>query len=257
MASLFKGEVIDSFIQKNWDSGFSLLTERCMAYHLCEWLTYDSAAIDREAPPTLILRNVVLRRPLVHFPVGTQFTEVSFNACGVLSLNIFAPIPHIVDLPGYNYLGRYVMDIGGHLHDSLFGLFGFCYTTSAADNTSVTTNGFYVKEGVAHEKTGLYPTDQRLHNIVFDLIGGNFSIGNPAINHPLRLKLFLREQSIPTGHLMAEYRNGHITKDEYRDTVDRRVHFKFDVKNPPQLEDGAKSPYTLDTSGFAVVELVT
>ncbi len=225
-----------------------------MAY-LYEWFTYESIAVDGEAPPTLIIRNAILQRPLVHFPIGTQFTEVSFNACGVLRLNIFAPISRVVDLPGYNYLGRYAMDIGGHLHDSLFGLFGFCYTTSADDNTTVTTSGFAVEECTSHENTGLYPAGKELHNVMFDLVGGRFTATDPVIHLPLRLKLFLREQSIPTGHLMTEYRAGHIGKYEYHDTINRRLHFKFDVENPPELEDEAKSPYILDDSGFAVIDL--
>ncbi len=185
----------------------------------------------------IVLRDCELAKPLVHFPKGTLFKQITLNECNIFSLNIYEKgNHHIFEPDGYNYFGRYAIIIDGKRFEELLGYLGVGYIPGLKRRKA--QGGFCFPVLKCHEKTGLYPSDTIIKDAEFDFLKGIFTgiVDNKFIKHDLRIDLRLKPEYIPSNYLKEALDKGSIDKSEYKDKVERRKDFKFDVKNPPHIQ---------------------
>lgn len=212
-------------------------------YYLKDWFDYKSfrcktgkmrsVELNFQKDSYVEFVDCTLKITFVHFPVGTKLKYIFINSHGVMKFNIEGTQKHLFDYTGYNYLGYCNIMIDNNIYPEIFSYHGFCYRSNPI---KVTEEGaFKIKTITCHDHTKIYEKDKQFTNATFDFIAGKLKIPN-VTEHDLRIKLFLKLDSIPLKSLKSEAEKGHITQQEYDSTTRHRTERKFDVENPLYLQ---------------------
>ena len=200
-------------------------------YNLEEWFSYSSIIHYRDdVCYWIVFKNCQLKQDIAQFKKDTMFTFIKFNENGVIKFNIYDKNrPGLFEEPGYNYLGRWLINIDNNIYTSLLGYWGFCY----GQTEKAIEGGFRLRNCKAHERTPKLFKNEFIDELRLRFDKNTLDINEHHLN--FQIKLILLPESIRTSYLESELEKRHITEHEYNDTKSRRKSFKFDVELPEHI----------------------
>ncbi len=205
-----------------------------------EWFDYETiTSIDHHSLPAIAFHRCILKRRLVHLPVGTRFESLIINYCGVFEATI------LDEGQVYLYMGKVTLMIAGYRFEELVGYSGVVY---AINRPQVTEGKIVFQKCFSREDSKLYQRDTQMSHIVYDFAQSTFSSSSPPQTHPMMVNFVLGLSSTPTAYL---HRDARLSITEHRAELERRRRFGWTGTNPKYLENEAVCPYDIDVDGFA------
>lgn len=199
-------------------------------------------------PQILRLKNCVLKKPLMQFPVGTKFDEIALNENNVMYFYIYdAKRQHALDRPGYEYLGHWSIMLQFGEGEGQEITAKNIYTVLYRKETQATQKGFEFEECTAACDIGPLKEGTAFENATFDIVNGAFSItttDSGAFGGRMLIRFNLNAREIALDYLDKAVEEGMIAE---RDCEERkRIGYKMEMPNP--LPCSTSSSHSLSTT---------
>ena len=178
-----------------------------------------------------------LLRGICHIPEGTQLSRLVVYDSSVINFNIDSLPLHKNHPRTYNYYAGLNFIIEGNYYKELFGKRGLFYIGEGKRSSNTTK--FYFDSLICHENTKLYETGTNIKDVVIDVYRGALvgSVNGKTVIHKFDVDIVLKDDSIPTNYLDDALKRDWISESVYNDKIFHRKKYKFDVENPPHIQD--------------------